>query len=409
MGDWDQKAANVAYTVQIEAAEAEEREREAAEAAWLAAYQAQYGMLPPVEPSAGSGGGGGGGGGTSGGGGGVKKSGRGRGRPPADGGAAHHNIDTAMSTARAAIDHLQNERRRRKRRTGPLPLPWEPQEDFVLTSVTALLLEGGELPGPGLWVAASDALGAGAAAVSVTGVDSAARQGRRRTPDVCGARYAQLRAAYRAATHGEKENLTHDAAAVRMAIGTILGSGGGGDNTAPLPLLPGSPDSDTIAAVYNALLGVLGTSPCAATLLHLLHSLRGAVAQIGGMIVVAAQSLPQAPPGAPVAGPVAEAQAIAAAVRQGCGSGAARMISTRLPTIVQAARVGGAGLGLDLVGGGDAHHGHMGDADVQYLAEMGLEGLDELMMEQQQQQQQGRGGVDGVDVDAMVAPPPLQP
>ena len=51
----------------------------------------------------------------------------------------------------------------------------------------------------------------------------------------------------------------------------------------------------------------------------------------------------------------------------------------------------------------------MGDADVQYLAEMGLEGLDELMMEQQQQQQQGRGGVDGVDVDAMVAPPPLQP
>lgn len=327
VGDWDQVAATAAYAAQVEAVEAAEREREAAEAAWLAEYQAQYGTLPPLEPLPGAGGASAG----------RKSGGRGRGRPPstaagaAAGWGAEEGGDTAVSPGGTVPSPYGEDGPAGKRRkiisTGPPPQPWEPQEDFVLTSVVAMLLESGDLPGPGLWAVAADALGAGAAAVSVTGVEAAARQGRRRNAEACGRRYAQLRAAYVAATSGDKENLARDVATVKAAVGAALGAAA----------LPG-PEADSLAAVYTVLTEQSSTSPLATALLEQLNYLRGAMAA-GGI------PLPPPPvevPGAPVAGPLPQAQAIAAAVRQGCGSGAARVISQRLPGVIDAARAGGA-------------------------------------------------------------------
>jgi len=348
VGDWDQDAATAAYAAQVEVAEAEEKEREAAEAAWIAAYEAQYGVLPPLfggpEPSSL---GGSGGGRKSGG------TGRGRGRPPAhaaiyaggstgtgtgwtmggdEGGGAH--IDTAMSPrAAGALDngygyYTNNStvsKRRRVSTAGPPPHPWEPQEDFVLASVVVLLLESGELPSPAIWSIAADALGAGAAATSVTGIEAASRQGRRRTAEACSTRYRQLQAAYAAATGGEKDNLEAGVATVKAAIGAVLGAAA----------LPGHA-ADGLATTYATLMKWSSTSPQANMLVEKLHALRGAAAA-GGLSAPPPIMLP---PGAPEAGPVEQAHAIVAAVRQGCGSGAARVISSRLPSVVQAAKVG---------------------------------------------------------------------
>ncbi|KAG7668752.1 hypothetical protein Ndes2437B_g07158 [Nannochloris sp. 'desiccata'] len=349
VGDWDQDAATAAYAAQVEEAEAEEREREAAEAAWIAAYEAQYGALPPLfggaEPSSlGGSGGGRKNGGT----------GRGRGRPPAhaaggiyaggstgtgtgwmgdEGGGAH--VDTAMSpSAVGALDnaHYMNTVNKRRRvsssaaaAAGPPPQPWEPQEDFVLASVVALLLESGELPSPAIWNIAGDALGAGAASTSVTGIEAASRQGRRRTAEACATRYRQLQAAYTAATGGGKENLEAGVATIKSAIGAVLGAAA----------LPGHA-ADGLATTYATLMKLSATSPQASSLLEQLHALRGAAAA-GGLSAPPPMLLP---PGAPEAGPLEQAQAIVAAVRQGCGSGAARVISSRLPSVVQAAKVG---------------------------------------------------------------------
>jgi SNF2 family DNA or RNA helicase len=375
VGDWDQDKATAAYAAQVEEAEAEEREREAAEAAWIAAYEAQYGVLPPLfggpEPSSAFGGGSGGGrkGGT----------GRGRGRPPAGGGstgtgwmgddAGGAHLDTAMSpnaVGAAAADAWGTawggggggKRRRVGGAAGPPPQPWEPQEDFVLSSVVALLLESGELPSPALWSVAADALGAGAAATSVTGVEAASRQGRRRTADACATRYRQLEAAYLAALGAGKENLEAGIARIKALIGAILGAAA----------LPGHA-ADGLATAYAALLKLSATSPQANALLEQLHGLRGAAAA-GGLVAPPPTVLP---PGAPEAGPLEQAQAIAAAVRQGCGSGAARVISSRLPSVVQAAKVGSI---HNAYGGGGVAVGALGDPTVGAPAsDYGLDGL----------------------------------
>ncbi len=364
VGDWDQDKATAAYAAQVEEAEAEEREREAAEAAWIAAYEAQYGVLPPLfggpEPSSALGGSGGGFGGRKSGGG----TGRGRGRPPAnaaagggstgtgwmgdDAGGAH--LDTAMSPS--AGDGAGSNKRRRVS-TAPPPQPWEPQEDFVLTSVAALLLESGELPSPAIWNVAADALGAGAAATSVTGVEAASRQGRRRTAEACCTRYRQLEAAYIAANGGGKENLEAGVARIKAAIGAVLGAAA----------LPGHA-ADGLATTYATLLKLSATSPQATSLLEQLHALRGAAAA-GGLVAPPPMVLP---PGAPEAGPLEQAQAIAAAVRQGCGSGAARVISSRLPSVVQAAKLGSA-----LGGGSRGNPGEPGAEGV--VLDYGLDGL----------------------------------
>ena len=288
-------------------------------------------MLPPLEPVP-----------VVGGASGRKSGGRGRGRPPSAaaagggtstgapwGGEYDGGGDTAISPGGTGASPWSEEmptgKRRKVTATGPPPHPWEPQEDFVLTSVVAMLLESGDLPGPGLWSVAADALGAGAAAVSVTGVEAAARLGRRRNAETCGRRYAQLRAAYLAATSGDKENFERDVAVVKAAVGAALGAAA----------LPGHA-ADSLAAVYTVLTEQSVSSMHAVALLEQLNHLRGAMANGGIPLPPPAVEIP----GAPVAGPLHQAQAIAAAVRQGCGSGGARVISQRLPSVIEAARAG---------------------------------------------------------------------
>jgi hypothetical protein len=361
VGDWDQGAATAAYAEQVAAAAEAEREREEAEAAWLEQYGLQYALPEPSSLLAdGSlGGGGGGGGGGRGRGRGRGRGGRGRGGGfAAPRASAQDDADTALSPGAWLADGGAGVKRRRPGgaldlplSAAPAPLPWEPQEDLVLTSTAALLLEQGQLPGANLWTAAADALAAGAAATSVTGVGAAARQGARRGAPACAQRYAQLRAAFAAAADadagaGGKENLAAGIGALRGQLAAAVGAAA----------LPG-PARDALAAVYHVLqaAAAAGDTPAAhraARLLQALHSLRAA---LGAAPPPLGHAPP--PPGQPPAGPLAQAQALAAAVRAGCGSGAARVISGRLPTVLGAAAAGGAWAAREALEGAAARPG----------------------------------------------------
>lgn len=326
VADWNLNTATTAYAAQVQQAEEEERQRAEAEAAWLA----QYGLMAPLEPPSHAGGSGGGA----------------RGRPrggrvssgAVPGGLHVEEADTALSPG--ATWGLADEGVAAKRRKtsgslagawggAPLPAPWEPAEDFVLASVVALLLQAGTLPGPNLWTAASDALAAGAASTSVTGMQTAARQvGRRRTPEACGQRYAQLRAGYIAAYEGQNGEAMAAVAALKAHLLSIVAA-------ASLPGPARAALTVTHAALSRA--AQQNGSGLGASVLQAFEALRMEVAhgtELAPVTLAAA-------PGAAVAGPLPQAQAIAACVRQGCGSGAARVISGRLPAVVQAACAGG--------------------------------------------------------------------
>jgi len=335
VADWDQGAATAAYAEQVHIAEKEEKEREEAEAAWIA----QYGVLVPIEPPPMS---------TQQGG----SAGRGRalgGHGGSQGGALvaqnDDNVDTAASP-RGGTWGLEAEEKgvSKRRRTAtssgafgfavaPAPQPWQPQEDFVLASVVALLLEFGTLPGPDIWTAASQALAAGAGATSVTGMEGAGRQGRRLSAEACSTRYAQLRAAFVASQSGENSMVMSSLATVRSKIDAMVAAS----------VLPGR-ERTALAVTRAALSRRISEQQQSATsngalLLQRMDDLRTEVIT-GNGATQQVTSISEAP-GAAVAGPLDQAQAIAAGVRQGCGSGAARVISGRLPAVVQAAFEGG--------------------------------------------------------------------
>jgi hypothetical protein len=358
VADWDQDAATRAYEEQRAAAEAAEREREAAEAAWMAQFALQAQTIDSslfLAPNGALGGG-------------QRSSGRGGGRLGGSsraGGAAKEDADSALSpgawgvpgvawvTDRGGIG-AENwyHKAKRSRSLGPPPEPWEPQEDLVLALVVVLLLEAGELPGQGLFRVASDVLAAGASATGMTGIEMAARQGARRSTEACASRYAQLRAAYNA-TQIPQEYGKLDAAVseIKSKLGTAL--------AAPKAANADETSRRSLAVVYTVLQKISASASDAAAhgapesmataLLQLIDGLRSEVAVHGTIPVVHWVDAPGAAP----AGPLEQARAIAGAVRQACGTGAGRVITQRLPAVLQAARTAGASLeDLSLLGNG---------------------------------------------------------
>jgi hypothetical protein len=327
VADWNTADANEAYREHVELAQREEKEREEAAAAWLA----QYGLVPQSLdvslPNSGF----------------LRAGGRG-GRgvieaypgtaaadafEAADYGAAD-DIDTAVSPR--PNSGLPAAKRQRFGWTSATVVvrPWEPSEDFVLCSVVAMLLERGEILGPLLWSTASDVLGGGAAATTLTGVEAAARQGRRRTPEACKARHVQLTAALRT-SRGSPEAACGAADGLLKELCCLLATGADGQ--------PAVADA-VLASVHSVLVEAAEASPAlpsgvaAAEITRRFYALRAAARGLLGAVVQeesVAEELPCA---------AGEATAVAAAVKLRCGPGAARVIGGRLTSIVGELRGG---------------------------------------------------------------------
>jgi len=295
VADWDRQAATNAYKEQVEMAQKEEDARQKAYEAWLA----HYGL---VVQRPGGGGGGGNGGGALAAAGGAKI------KPPAAAATQQNYEDTAVSP------RLDREPKKRRIDYASIPAPWETQEDLVLCSVVGLLYERGQPPADdGVYVTAAEVLGAGAAATSLMGVDSAARQGQRRNAAACRLRYRQLCAAYNMEQQLYKSQLD----SLKQNVGRFVGM---------------ESSKQAMTAVYNQLRATAGDSDddVSSRLLRLLEDLRKQTQkhqqtvgngrqQEQGMLINSIDA----------------SQQLTAAVRTRCGAGGARVISSRLAMIIE--------------------------------------------------------------------------
>jgi E1A-binding protein p400 len=292
VADWDRQAATNAYKEQVEIAQKEEDARQKAYEAWLA----HYGLViqqPGGGGAVGGGGGGGGGGGTI----------------AAGGAATQQNYeDTAVSP------RLDREPKKRRIDYASIPAPWETQEDLVLCSVVGLLYERGQPPADdGVYVTAAEVLGAGAAATSLMGVDSAARQGQRRNAAACRLRYRQLCAAYNMEQQLYKSQLD----ALKENVGRFVGL---------------ESSKQAMTAVYNQLRATAsgGDDDVSSRLLKLLDDLRKQKEEQQKTV----GNGPQQEQGMLIDS-INASQQLTAAVRARCGAGGARVISSRLVMIIE--------------------------------------------------------------------------
>ncbi|KAL4459188.1 hypothetical protein ABPG75_014053 [Micractinium tetrahymenae] len=309
-GDVVAQSAAIPFIAAREAAEAEARGR---------ALQATLAAVAAAAPSVHDSGAGRGGGRTTRGG----RGGRGGRASGASAGAAGWGdvADTAGS-ARGA-EGPASKRQRVLLPLRPFPQPWEVQEDFVLCSVAAAFLEQGQLLGDAAFSAAADALAAGAAATTVAGADAAAAQGKKRSAAACRQRYTQLAAAAAAAgavpAASGKENLNALLSSLWAQLQRQLAAGGTGPKALAV----------VQAVLAREVAAGAGRTQQAALAAQLQVLLPGAPALPAHLSPPLATTLPAA-------------QALAAAVRQRCGGGDARVITSRLEVILDAARTGGA-------------------------------------------------------------------
>lgn len=168
---WDQDAANIAYEVQVKKAEEEERQRAEAEALFLKQHiDLNLAQAVPEEAA-------------------PKRPRVGRPRKTMQ---QANNPESPKKIV--TMEDTQNVLKKNNAETIKY-IPWDEQEDFVLSSVVCMLLESGETRGDPLWNAASGALAAGCSASSLAAVEEATRRGRLRTAESCKKRYNQLRVA----------------------------------------------------------------------------------------------------------------------------------------------------------------------------------------------------------------------
>ncbi|KFM26869.1 Helicase swr1 [Auxenochlorella protothecoides] len=328
VADWDTGMATEAYRAQVEAAQAEAREREEAEAAWI-----QRG-----------------------------KAGASRG-----GGGSSGEEDTALSP-RGRARAGKRERRAAGASLPLVPPPWEVQEDLVLCLALQHLLSTGHgrEESAAAWRLVAHALASGAAATTQAGVGTAVRQGRGRRPEDCAARFAGMAAA---AQRGD-DAVRRAAAALAEVLRAGWSVHGGEDADGrgpggPIPWGDGLPPGDGAAAGSDTPARTVGPSQAAAAAVVVALSAararqrasgaRGLTA-VGGALagllsgVIAGQQVSPAvkTEGAGDGGAgtadfpePGQVESVLAAVRQRCGSGAARVIAGRVPLVVETARMEG--------------------------------------------------------------------
>ncbi|KAL6784904.1 hypothetical protein ACKKBG_A01610 [Auxenochlorella protothecoides x Auxenochlorella symbiontica] len=356
VADWDTGMATEAYRAQVEAAQAEAREREEAEAAWIqeqvavaAAAAAAAAARPAPSLATASGGK------------------RGKAGASRGGGGSSGEEDTALSP-RGRARAGKRERRAAGASLPLVPPPWEVQEDLVLCLALQHLLSTGHgrEESAAAWRLVAHALASGAAATTQAGVGTAVRQGRGRRPEDCAARFAGMAAA---AQRGD-DAVRRAAAALAEVLRAGWSVHGGEDADGrgpggPIPWGDGLPPGDGAAAGSDTPARTVGPSQAAAAAVVVALSAararqrasgaRGLTA-VGGALagllsgVIAGQQVSPAvkTEGAGNGGAgtadfpePGQVESVLAAVRQRCGSGAARVIAGRVPLVVETARMEG--------------------------------------------------------------------
>jgi SNF2 family DNA or RNA helicase len=315
--DWDQDGASAAYVKQLEAAEAEEREREAAWSTYYAAYavadadananaNANVYVAEAGKTVDGMGDGGH----------------RAVGEVPARGKRGRRSVisnsnnrtTTTISGEDVNLpvheyedngnDDLKNVNRDVEF--------WRPNEDFVLCMIVSMLLQQGDTPSSLWWGIVSDALAAGAAATTVLS-GRPAMMPTRFSPVSCQQRYEQLVAAY---------NFSRNQEAVVDSLCTT----GLWDEVKQV--LMHHCDHEALASMYHVLSRSDGDGD--RQLLSMLHGLRAIEGQ--GIVkpnhILPPETVPE----------VEVVDRILSAVRAECGAGSARVIASRLPATIQAAK-----------------------------------------------------------------------
>jgi hypothetical protein len=302
--DWDQDGASAAYVKQLEAAEAEEREREAAWSAYYAAYAVAEagktvdGMGNGIEAL------------------GVVPARGKRGRRSVISNSNNRTGLTTISGEDVADlpvheyeDRGNNEDLKNVTRDVDF---WRPNEDFVLCMTVSMLLQQGDTPSSLWWGIVSDALAAGAAATTVLSGRSASMP-TRFSPVSCQQRYEQLVAAY-------NFSLTQEDADILCMTGLW-------DEVKQV--LMHHCDHEALASMYHVLSRSDGDGD--GQLLSMLHGLRAAEGQgivKSNHIILPPATVPE----------VEVVDKILSAVRAECGAGSARVIASRLPATIQAAK-----------------------------------------------------------------------
>ena len=292
VNEWDRQAATAAYLEQVERAKREEEEKQQAYEAWLAQYGLTVEEAAAAEAAAAT-------------------AAVGRGRPkswgvaPAGAPVPHEDFDTALSPRNDG-----GLREVKRRRLDSKVLPWEPLEDFVLTSVVAMLAERGQPVSAASYTVASDVL-IGGGASSYTSLDDGLRQGRHRDVDACRKRYEQLCTAY-AASIRSPNTLQITVDELRSQLEEFL-------------VAEDSRAAVTIA--HHNLATEVRAVETATRLIELLQQLRRGMTIKREMSCVLNSAASVDP------------TVLVPAVRAKCGAGAARVIGSRLPGLVTSAMV----------------------------------------------------------------------